>query len=81
MANEFPELCQHTDNISLLHELQKIGKLSQADAGSLTTAYKKYRQRLHRLALQDISGLVDKNKYSSQKEAVISVWASMIGSN
>ena len=80
-ANEFPELCQHTDNINLLHELQKIGKLSQADADSLMRAYKKYRQRLHRLALQDIRGLVDKDKYSAQKKDVISIWASMIGSN
>ena len=73
-ANEFPELCDYTDNISLLHVLQKSGKLSAAESGQLTRAYKKYRQRLHRLALQDKKGQVAANKYLEQRQQVTALW-------
>jgi len=73
-ANEYPELCDYTDNIRLLVSLQKIGKLDQTDTESLSKAYRKYRQRLHRLALQSKKGLVAKGKYKSESQAVCAIW-------
>ncbi len=77
-ANKFPELCEFTDNINLLQTLQKIKIVSKDDAQQLTETYKKYRQRLHRLALQEQKGVVDINKYKKQKEHVISVWNNIL---
>lgn len=73
-ANEYPELCEHTDNISLLHVLHTVGKLSVEDSDKLTNAYKKYRQRIHRLALQDQKGFVRAEKYTSYRDDVKLVW-------
>ena len=73
-AHDYPELCEHTDNISLLHVLQKIGKLSQTDTVNLTEAYKSYRYHLHILALQQNLGLVENSEFESQREVVRSIW-------
>ena len=73
-AHEFPELCEHTDNISLLHVLQKIGTLSQTDTVNLTEAYKHYRYHLHLLALQENKGLVENSEFESQRQLVRSIW-------
>ena len=77
-ANKYPDLCDFTDNISLLHVLEKNNVLSQDEAGNLTEIYMKYRQRLHRLSLQDKRGLVDKNKYKSQQQFVIAIWQKLL---
>ncbi len=74
-ANEYPELCEFTDNINLLQSLLKAGKLSALDSDNLTNAYKKYRQRIHRLALQDQRGFVSADKYISQRDDVKLVWS------
>ena len=74
-SNQHPALCEYTDNVRLLEGLKKIGKLSADDAECLTTVYKKYRQRLHRLALQEQKGFVPVDKYSRQREAVRLIWA------
>ncbi|VAW99167.1 Glutamate-ammonia-ligase adenylyltransferase [hydrothermal vent metagenome] len=73
-ANKFPELCKFTDNINLLHTLQKIEVLSKEDAQQLEEAYKKYRQRLHRLALQEQKGVVIMGRYKQQQDDVFSIW-------
>lgn len=74
-AKEFPELCEHTDNIELLNTLQKIGKLSETDAAMLTEGYKAYRQQLHALALQDEKGLVERGNYSLERENISGIWS------
>ncbi len=76
-ANKFPELCEYTDNVNLLHALEKINVLTKEDGQRLTEIYIKYRQRLHRLALQDQKGLVAINKYAEQQNYICSVWNRM----
>jgi len=77
-ANEYPQLCDFTDNIRLLAMLQEIGKLSSEEAQDLTTTYKRYRQRLHRLALQEKKGLVLLSKYEKESQRVQTIWNSFI---
>lgn len=77
-ANEFPELCEHTDNISLLHVLQIIGKLSNTETAELTEAYKDYRHRLHLLALQENKGLVENSEFESHCNRVRSIWKKVL---
>jgi len=74
-AKDFPELCEHTDNINLLSTLQKIGKLSEADAAMLREGYKSYRQKIHALALQDEKGLVERGKYSIERDNISGIWS------
>ena len=73
-ANESPELCDYTDNIRLLMQLEKVGKLPSSDSEILIKNYKKYRQRVHRLALQEQKGIVSVDKYKQQREEVGLVW-------
>jgi len=73
-AKDFPELCEYTDNIELLSTLQKIGRLSEADAIILIEGYKAYRQQLHALALQDEKGLIERGNYVVERENISSIW-------
>ena len=77
-ANDYPQLCNFTDNIRLLAMLEEIGKLSGEEAQDLMTAYKRYRQRLHRLALQEKKGLVLLAKYDKESQRVQAIWNSFI---
>jgi len=77
-SNEYPELCDYTDNVSLLHVLQKVAKLTEADSTTLTQTYITYRQDLHRLALQDQKGLVDKPLYQQESNKVIGIWKTVL---
>lgn len=77
-AYDYPELCEHTDNVSLLHVLHKIGKFSEQDSAGLTEAYKRYRRRLHLLALQENKGLVERTEFESDRKYVSALWKGLL---
>jgi len=80
-AHEIPELCDYSDNISLLHVLEKNTIIATQDAETLTTIYLKYRQRLHRLSLQDKRGMVVFYKYKKQSQSVKRIWDNIFTTN
>ncbi|MDH5407710.1 MAG: bifunctional glutamine synthetase adenylyltransferase/deadenyltransferase, partial [Gammaproteobacteria bacterium] len=73
-ASKHAELLTYTDNIRLLMILAAVGVMSHDQANALTEAYRVFRGRLHRLKLDEQSGLVAADEYLDQRQAVIKVW-------
>ncbi len=63
-----------TDNIRLLEGLEAAGLLSAEDAALLNGAYKRYRERMHRLSLQQRSGVVALDAFDELRAQVSDVW-------
>jgi glutamate-ammonia-ligase adenylyltransferase len=73
-ANEKPELLEYTDNIRLLGALAAADLMVKADVEVLGDAYRTFRARLHKMALQEQPGLVDAEEYSELSAAVRQIW-------
>lgn len=73
-ANEKPDLLEYTDNIRLLESFVATGLMEKADAEILSKAYRTFRARLHKMALQEQPGLVDAGEYSELSAAVRRIW-------
>ncbi len=73
-AFEKPELLEYTDNIHLLEALAAVGLMAKADVKVLSDAYRTFRARLHKMALQEQPGLVDVEEYSELSAAVQRIW-------
>lgn len=73
-AFENPSLLDYTDNIRLLEGLASAGLMQKADAEILSEAYRTFRARLHKMALQEQSRLVDAEEYNELSSAVQRIW-------
>ena len=73
-ATEKPELLAYTDNIRLLESLASAGLMSKSDVDTLSEAYRVFRARLHKMALQEQPRLVDIEEYSELSTAVQKIW-------
>ena len=77
-AHEHPALLRWTDNIRLLDTLAQEDLLSEADAELLADAYRAYRAEVHRLALQEKSAVVDKEKFTDFRLGVTRIWRDLL---
>lgn len=77
-AHKYPELAVYTDNIRILEQIAKTGLMAEADVQLLNTAYKEYRNRLHRTALQEQGGLVDDSEFQEYRQRVSGIWKSWL---
>ena len=73
-AHEKLDLLEYTDNIRLLESLGTAGLMEKADVEILSDAYRTFRARLHKMALQEQPGLVDAEEYSELATAVKQIW-------
>ncbi len=73
-AFEKPELLEYTDNIRLLEALASADLMAKSDVEVLSDAYRTFRARLHKIALQEQPGLVDIEEYSELSAAVRRIW-------
>jgi len=73
-AFEKPDLLEYTDNIRLLEALASADLMAKADVEVLSDAYRTFRARLHKMALQEQPGLVDIEEYSELSAAVRRIW-------
>ncbi|MCW8901385.1 MAG: bifunctional [glutamate--ammonia ligase]-adenylyl-L-tyrosine phosphorylase/[glutamate--ammonia-ligase] adenylyltransferase [Gammaproteobacteria bacterium] len=73
-AHEKPDLLEYTDNIRLLAGLAAAGLMAKADVEVLSDAYRTFRARLHKMALQEQPGLVDAEEYSDLSASVQRIW-------
>jgi len=73
-ASEKPDLLAYTDNIQLLESLASAGLMSKTDVDTLSDAYRVFRARLHKMALQEEPRLVDIEEYSELSTAVQKIW-------
>ena len=74
-AGSEPALIHYSDNIRQLGALGAVGCLADADVTRLQEAYKAFRLRTHRLALNDSPPLVDAGEFPAEREFVKSVWS------
>ncbi len=73
-AFEKPDLLKYTDNIRLLGALASADLMAKADVEVLSDAYRIFRARLHKMALQEQAGLVAAEEYSELSAAVRQIW-------
>jgi glutamate-ammonia-ligase adenylyltransferase len=73
-AHEKPDLLEYTDNIRLLEGLASADLMAKADVEVLSDAYRTFRARLHKMALQEQPGLVDAEEYNELSTAVQRIW-------
>lgn len=74
-SQQYPQLLEWTDNIRLLAALAETGVMSEADAGFLAETYQSYRNRLHRLKLQESPAVVEEEDFTEQSEGVKRIWS------
>ena len=79
-AENNPALATWTDNIRILDSLQKAELITADQVAALSDAYKSYREQIHALALQSEKPLVSSNSYAEQRQQVVAIWQSLIGS-
>ncbi|MCB1744207.1 MAG: bifunctional [glutamate--ammonia ligase]-adenylyl-L-tyrosine phosphorylase/[glutamate--ammonia-ligase] adenylyltransferase [Gammaproteobacteria bacterium] len=68
------EWLKWSDNLRLLEGLADRGLLDAADARMLTDNYLAYRNRTHRLALQELPAVVDAQEFTAERESVRDAW-------
>jgi len=74
-SQQYPQLLEWTDNIRLLAALAETEVMSEADAGFLAETYQNYRNRLHRLKLQESPAMVEEEDFAKQSEGVRKIWS------
>lgn len=73
-AHNHSELIDFTDNIRILQGFERCGLMSADDAALLSDAYRSYRARIHRCALQEQKALVEASEFAQFREGVIALW-------
>lgn len=73
-SHRYPGLTDWSDNIRLLETIKSVGILTDAQADQLIEAYRQYRNRYHRLALQNEKALVPSEEFVAEREAVAHLW-------
>lgn len=77
-ANKFKQLTVWSDNIRLLETIKKVELLAEEDVDHLIEAYRVYRDRYHRLALQSEKAIVSLDEFALEREGVSSVWHALM---
>ncbi len=80
-ACEKPDLLEYTDNIHLLEALARADLMAKNDVVVLSDAYRTFRARLHKMALQEQPGLVAAEEYSELSTAVQQIWQNWLVNN
>jgi glutamate-ammonia-ligase adenylyltransferase len=78
-APEHPVLIEYSDNIRQLDALRDTGLLGAEDAERLQDIYRRYRQRQHRLALDERNPLVPAAEFAAEAATVTSLWGQSFG--
>ncbi|MFO7602626.1 MAG: bifunctional [glutamate--ammonia ligase]-adenylyl-L-tyrosine phosphorylase/[glutamate--ammonia-ligase] adenylyltransferase [Gammaproteobacteria bacterium] len=73
-SHAHPVLLDYPDNVRLLALFASEGLMPEADAASLTDAYRCYRQYLHRMKLMETPGLIAEAEVSREREVVARIW-------
>ncbi|MCW8126789.1 bifunctional [glutamate--ammonia ligase]-adenylyl-L-tyrosine phosphorylase/[glutamate--ammonia-ligase] adenylyltransferase [Microbulbifer halophilus] len=78
-AHKAPSIVRYTDNIRILESLIEAGLMPAHQAGHLIDAYKAYRSEGHRLALQQLPGVVDGDQFKAERKTVSTNWQQLLG--
>ena len=78
-AHRVPELVRWSDNVRILELLGREGLFAQRDCDLLTDAYLAFRSASHQLALQQLPGVVEAERFSAERAVVGDCWQSLFG--
>ncbi|MBN2866406.1 MAG: bifunctional [glutamate--ammonia ligase]-adenylyl-L-tyrosine phosphorylase/[glutamate--ammonia-ligase] adenylyltransferase [Thiotrichales bacterium] len=78
-AHQYPSLVEYSDNIRILEAVKQAGLLTSEQADSLTHAYKTYRSKYHRVALQNEKAIVEPSCYLEERASVKAIWKQLMG--
>lgn len=73
-AEAHPSVIEFTDNIRQLDALVACGVVSETLGCRLQDIYRAYRVRLHHLALDDQSAIIDEGEFTAEREEVAEAW-------
>jgi glutamate-ammonia-ligase adenylyltransferase len=73
-ADRYPEIVTFSDNIRQLESLASGNLVPQARVDFLVDTYRKYRQRLHHLALDGAKSVVSDAEFVAERRGVVEVW-------
>jgi glutamate-ammonia-ligase adenylyltransferase len=69
-----PGLSVYSDNIRILESAVHYGLLSAEQGRMVMDIYRRLRARVHRLALQEQSAVVDNSQFTEERRAVAEIW-------
>lgn len=78
-AHSAPSIVRYTDNIRILESLTEAGLMPAHQAAHLIDAYKAYRSEGHRLALQQLPGVVSGDQFEAERKTVETTWQQILG--
>ncbi len=78
-ADRYPEIIYFSDNIRQLESLASGNLVPQTDVDFLTSTYRKYRERMHHLSLDEASGIIDAAEFVEERRQVIEMWKAAMG--
>lgn len=73
-ADRYPEIVTFSDNIRQLESLASGNLVPQPRVDFLVDTYRKYRQRLHHLALDGAKNVVSDTEFVAERRGVVEVW-------
>ena len=73
-ASEYPPIIIFTDNIRQLESLASGNIISQGTVDTLTSIYRKYRERIHHLSLAGGDNVIDDGEFAAERASVIALW-------
>ena len=79
-SENYPQICEHTDNVRILDACAEVSLLEPQDAEELKQIYLKYRKHLHQLSLKLLPEIVDSKVFAKERDAVQNYWASLLHS-
>ena len=78
-AGRAPSIVRYTDNIRILESLAATDLVPAEQALELIEAYKAYRSEGHRLALQQLPGVVSSERFADERKIVQASWQQLLG--
>lgn len=78
-ASQEPRLTRWSDNVRILEMMAQYGVMEEREADALKLAYVTMRNALHHLALQEIAGRVELDKFMAERRQVVESWNKWLG--
>ena len=73
-ARDYPPVAMFSDTIRQLESVASADLVAQADVDVLTSAYRAYRARIHRLSLDGAPAIVPVEEFAAARAAVTALW-------
>ena len=78
-ADRHSEIVIFSDNIRQLESLASDNLVPQSRVDFLVNTYRRYRERLHHLALNDAGDVVDATEFVEERRGVVEIWDEVMG--